>query len=361
MPRLIYVPVSTAVNCILNTLHPHVMFNPSLQSTKRLLENVHMYSEPFADRGGYQLFSRSKPESKTKCLVVPGVGIKKTQNRIILDPIELCQRYKMLGIKYGLTLDFPLSVGADDKEFFNKLEKSFYWAKLMFDWKSRENLETKLFTAIHYSSKWQLYRYFNEMSALNPDGFALPMRGWDFSLNGTIEFAYVLSFFQHKKVRRVHLLGNSTREAIIIAAASIGLRMFKQISFDSTTWNQFVYTKQPKYIDPKTMGMYPVGDNDNLQLTLPRQLRDRIINNEIDLYSSNGKQNLMVHNAYAISMYAKKMLKKARSTSDFKNYICRAKHLYHKRDNLISAIKVLERNAHNGYEFIDQWLDWLWI
>ena len=356
MSRLIYVPVSTAENSILNTVHPHIMFNPTLQSMNQLLKNVKAYSEPFADSGGYQLISHSKPDSKKKCIVAVGAGIKITKSKIILDPIDLCCRYKALGINFGLTLDFPLSKNSTEKEFCNKLELSSYWASLMMDWKIKENLETKLLTAIQYSTKKQLYRYFKEMSKLNPDGFALPMRDWVFNYNNTIEFALVLSFLMHQKVKLVHILGNSRVETIVIAAASISLNMFEQISFDSTTWYQLKFNPESKHINRKTLKMKFVLQSDNLPLILPQPILEAMDNNKMDYYSREGKQILMAQNAYAISRYTRRMARRAQDIDNFKDYIRRARHLNPMKNNLITAIRVLERATHNGYDFVEKWI-----
>jgi AraC-like DNA-binding protein len=360
MSRLIYVPVSAAANNILNTVHPHIMFNPTLQSMNQLLKNVKIYSEPFADSGGYQLISHSKRDSKRKCIVAVGAGIKNTKSKIILDPIDLCCRYKALGIKFGFTLDFPLSKNSTEKEFCNKLELSFYWASLMMDWKIKENLETKLLTAIQYSTKKQFYNYFKEMSKLNPDGFALPMRDWVFNYNNTIEFALVLSFLMHQKVKLVHLLGNSSVETIVIAAASIGLNMFEQISFDSTTWYQLRFDPKPKLINRKTLKMKFVLESDNLPLILPRSILETMGENKMDYYSREGKQILMAQNAYAISRYTRRMVRRAQDIDNFKDYILRARHLNQMKNNLITAIRVLEHATHNGYESANEWMDWIW-
>ena len=87
-----------------------------------------------SDSGGYQIYSRNEDYRNgigpKKCIVIPFVGIKKTKGVLILDPIDLCQKYGELGIDYGFTLDYPLSDNFSNREYRINLEKSYEMGRI---------------------------------------------------------------------------------------------------------------------------------------------------------------------------------------------------------------------------------------
>ena len=129
--RLIYAPVSTKHSDLINYYHPHSLFNPVRQNPKFLRSNpIKVRTENFADSGGYQLYRFKNDEAK-QCIVVPAVRIRNNRNLLVIDPIDLCRRYGEFGVKYGFTLDRPLSDESTQQQFIRNLEDSFRWASFV--------------------------------------------------------------------------------------------------------------------------------------------------------------------------------------------------------------------------------------
>jgi queuine/archaeosine tRNA-ribosyltransferase len=352
---LIYVPVSTDYDCLINQYHPHPLFNPIRQDINRLIETkINSLGATFCDSGGLQLVNFEKDPDKP-CMVVVGVGIKKQKNLTVIDPIDVCRCYGKLRIKFGFTLDHPMSYVPGIDEYDKKLKNSYRWASFMFNVKEWLCPDTKLLIPLQFSSKAQLHEYFERMEPLQPDGYAFPGRGRWCSAKA-ITIACTLCYLHSKKVEKVHLLGSSRREIIIIAAAAIGLRMYKQLSFDSRTWNTINFNKKLIVINPGTLSQRKINSArfEDLYLIEP-SLRDRLFDLEED-----NKRLLMLHNAYAISQYANGLANIANEIADLKSYLpllmIRGKGM----KRVLTAIGILERYLDNDYGFIEKWLSGIW-
>jgi hypothetical protein len=354
--RLIYTPVSTDNRNLVNQYHPHCLFNPIRQTP-------HMKSSPenaeyFADSGGYQIY-QCKDDPKKRCLVLPGFGIGTHGNLLIIDPLDLCARFRAIGIKYGFTTDHPLSDSPSEGEFDQNLERSFLWAALMFENRSKLCPQTELFIPLHFSTPHELLTYYERMSQLHPKGYAFPVRG-NFNLIWILKIAWTLCFLASRGVTKIHLLGSSRREIIILGAAALGLGMFDQISFDSTTWNTLLFDKRPIYFDPTTMKAARVVGQFEVELLLPIQVMKTHPFGGAETSQSGGEKLLMLHNAFAISSYADNMAKRARSPNAFKTYIRNEPHLRRLKTNLLLAINALEESTRKGFDFIVSALEWIW-
>ena len=167
-----FTPAINAGDKLIIEHHSYCFFNPAgwFPTKNHLLKKIPM---TLSDSGGYQLYSRNKDymqgKGPQKCIVIPFVGIKKTKGVLILDPIDLCQKYGELGIDYGFTLDYPLSDNFSNKEYRINLEKSYEWAEWMFSVKPTMCPTTNLLIPLHYYTENQLRHYFLTMSQLEPD------------------------------------------------------------------------------------------------------------------------------------------------------------------------------------------------
>jgi hypothetical protein len=356
---LIYCPVSTDNKNLVNLYHPYCLFNP-IRQTNITINNFkrHNASENFGDSGGYQIYRFNEDKARS-CIVVSAVGIRYGSNLIVIDPIDLCRRYGEFEIKYGFTVDQPLSDNPTQKEFRNNLEKSYIWADLMFEHRSQFCPDTELLIPLHFSTKDQLHIYYDEMSQLNPYGYAFPVRGF-FDLSWIVRISCALCFLHSKKAKMVHMFGSSRREVIIIGAAAVGLGMFDKISFDSRSWNILMFDKRPTYIDPKTLSRKRLMEEETIEIIIPDHILLAIQSQFSNLTLSDKKYLLMLHNAFAISRYAEDTIRRAREINNFKEYVGQMRYLSTKSDLLI-AIDILVASVENGYESVQEWLKGIWL
>ena len=353
--KFFYVPVSTDYDCLVNQYHPHTLFNPIRQSFDTLKKiNRTDKAENFADSGGLQLISYENSLEKS-CIVIPGVGIKNRKDIIVIDPIDLCRCYGKLDIKFGFTLDHPISDIASISECNERLENSYGWATLMFDVRKELCPNTEFLVPLQFMTKPQLHKYFEKMEPLNPDGYAFPVRG-KLNLAKIINMACTLSFLHSQHVTKVHMLGNSRREVIIIAAATVGLKMFNQLSFDSRTWNTGNFNTKPIIIDSEDLRQMKIKSGEKINLSLPKILLDNS-----SLYDSqNFKKLLVLHNAYAISKYAKNLAEIATDIQSLKNHLSSLALNGQMSERILAAIDVLETYSQRGYCYLEKWLSWIW-
>lgn len=353
----IYAPVSTHRYHQLNFWHPHCLFNPVRQMPD--LRELNVDGEYFADCGGYQLYQYSGSGTK-RCLVVPRAKIQNGKDFFVIDPLELCERYGMMGIKYGFTVDQPMSDEQTETEFYLSLKNGHRWAKLMIDYRPKLCPETQLLIPLHFNTKSQLHHCYDEMSTLNPDGYAFAMRG-DFDLPWIVRIALTLSFLHSKNVKKVHMFGSSRREVMVIGAAAIGLEMFEQLSFDSRTWNTRIWNgpslEGSKYYDAESNKWKYVG-NERLDIVVPSgMLQDGNLPEIADEQLS--MQMLMLHNAYSISQQAALMATKAQDLDDYREYI-KENIGGLMKDRLLQAIQILEDAVCKDYEFVENWMQRYW-
>ena len=317
----------------------------------------------FCDSGGYQVYITEKKlrenKSAKKWRIEPWVGIRNTKEYLIIDPIDVCRIYGKLGIRYGFTVDIPLCENATEQEFENSLLESFKWAKLMFRFRNRLCPETYLLVPLHYHTQQQLYRSYEIMAQLNPDGYAIPVRNTS-NWEDMVRIACSMCFLHHKGVERFHMLGSSRPEIIILGAAAVGLKLFHKVSFDSRTWNTAMYSNPPKYLDPKTLRpMSPLG-RQHIELVLPRSINDKLRKEAKGHSLSFDKDLILLHNIMATYNYAQAMVKRAQNLEHLKRYVKNSPHLNTQRDRLITTINLLSTLKRSGYDLIEDWLRWLW-
>lgn len=355
--RFIYSPVSTHTNSLINLHHPYTLFNPLRQADlEPPLDPEGEFYENFADSGGYQIYRYFKNVTK-RCLVIPGVKNKNGSRFIIIDPIHQCRKYGELNIKWAFTLDHPLSDNPTEEEYRLNLEKSYNWAKLMFDIRNSLCPVTEFLIPLHFRNKPELHHYYEVMSTLNPDGYAFPAR-FDLSLRGVIRIACTLSFLHCKQVPKVHIFGRSCKEIIFIGAAAVGLGMFDQLSFDSRTWNQSLFGPDIKHIDPYTLRHTKIFDNLPASSLLSYKVAEELGLTIIDINTKIGIELLMLHNAFAITEYANQIADRARHIGSYREFI--KKQPYISRKNLDLAVQILELSVQKGYFYLDRVTGWLW-
>lgn len=350
-----YVPVSTDYDCLVNRHHPHPLFNPIRQDVDQLREATQRSNvAPFCDSGGLQLVNFEKNPDKS-CMVVVGVGIKKQSKLTVIDPIDVCRCYGKLNVRFGFTLDHPLPKVPGPDDYDKRLKNSYRWASIMFDVRRDLCPDTQLFIPLQFTTKAQLHEYFDRMAPLRPDGYAFPARGrWCFSK--AITLACTICYLHSKKVRTIHLLGSSRREIIIIAAAAIGLRMFKQISFDSQTWNTLNFNKDLIVIDSRTLSQRVVSKVKPEYLYL---IKPSIVDQYFDL-DANNKRLLMLNNAYAITQYADRLANIATNIANLKDHLPFLRIRGNGLKRVLTAIDIFETYLDKGYAFTEKWLSGIW-
>lgn len=353
---LIYCPVSTSDIDLLNGYHPNCLVNPVRQNP--ILQSNHPTTKYFADSGGYQLYRYQNHKTK-KCIVVSAVGNRTRSKYIVIDPIDLCRKYGQLQIKCGFTLDRPLSDDASNRDFLKYLGDSFNWAEIMFEQRSTLCPSTELFIPLQYSSVDQLHHYFQKMDTLKPNGYAFPVRG-SFDLKWLMWITFTLSYLHSMGVKKVHMLGSTRKEIIYVGAVALGLKMFEQVSFDSTSWNTLLFDKRPKHFAPDTLKARYINKDDSIEIIIPEPIAKQIIASKKDLDRKLKEQLIMLHNAFAITRYTQRMEAMAQDINAFQEFIKSQDIPKSRVDRILRAITVLIKTREKGHDFVANWLDWLW-
>jgi tRNA-guanine family transglycosylase len=310
-----------------------------------------------ADSGGYQLFKAKcdhQRDPTIRCSVIDGVGIH-NDNGIILDPIELCRRYGKLNAELGFTIDDPL-ISSNEEEFQHKISKGYDYATRILNYRKVLCPNTKILIPLHFATYEQLKICFSQFENLDADGYAFPVRKSAY-ISDTAKIAYVLCFLHSRGVKRVHLFGSSRPEIALISATAMAFNMFDQITFDSTTWNTYIWGKT--YLDAITLKQkylsrsYKIGD--------PLPFNHPISNDKLtygDLTTGELRRLTSIHNVFAISDYTKNMTFEASEPENLKNYVKNNPTIFPKNEEIISAINILLITTSKSYKYLRKWVPW---
>jgi hypothetical protein len=326
-----------------------------------MLQGLDTYPYLLSDSGGFQIFQSlceiiygEKPE---KIDIIPGVGTQRRNEVFILDPIDLCEKYDMLDVKCGFTIDFPL-VEASKEEYKDHLAKSYECAEIMFDCRQDFCPDTQLFIPLHFRTKEQLHRYFNKMSTLSPDGFAFPVRDYT-SWEYLMKIAYALSFLHGKGVQHVHMFGSCKPEIIIIGAVAIGLEMFQRITFDSSTWDTNRHNP-PKILESNTLKQKDIRGLEVYRPMLPKALTQKLKGYEKYLPRSYFYKLILLNNVLNVNRLTHKMNEMAKDVEQLKWFIKISADYESLRDMLVHAIGLLQKARENGYDYIEKEFEFIW-
>jgi hypothetical protein len=298
-----------------------------------LATNRNLYREPFGDSGGYQYYKFQNEPNKYQCKIEVGQGHKMRGRQIKLDSQDLCLKYGQIGIKFGFTLDFPLIARDGQNEFKEKLNMSYDMAAFMMSMRGELCSQTKFLVPLHFSNKNQMKLSFRKMSRLNPDGYAIPMRFLGSDMESYAWFASILCFLHQEGVEIVHLFATSKKEVRIICAAATALKMFQQLSFDSGGYDQSMYGP-PKYIDDRTLGYISLKKCSHPIFSSFLRNKHKLTGEERD--------ELIVHNAFAISDNTQSLVERARNLRSFKKFLMENKHLTKIPQIVIRTIEIMQ-------------------
>ena len=355
-----YVPSISQGDEIIVENYSGVLVNITVSIPKiEILRSVTNCSFIFGDSGGYQKYNLNRRymlgKGKRQCLVIPGFGIRNIDNFLIIDPKDLCRKYGELNIDCGCTLDDPM-VGSSDEEFNRKLKQSYRWAELMFECRDDLCRETKLITPLQYFTKAQLYRYHKKMAKLNPNGYAIPVRGTT-NLIQFIRVALSLAYLYANGVKIIHLLGSSRPEIIVLAAVAKKLDMFSQITFDSTTWRTSMHSGKLKYFDSDTLKLKSIKKSKKITLILPSSLSTKLRSGDEKVRL---RKLVQLHNVLVIAKYTRRMEQLGEDIVGLKRHVKGAGYLDSQRCRLLAAIDILKLSKTHGYGFVDELYDWVW-
>ena len=191
------------------------------------------------------------------------------------------------------------------------------------------------------------------MSKLNPDGWAFPGRiykDWDRSL----KIAYVLCFLHSKHINKVHILGSSSTDLIVLRAAAINLKMFHRISFDSTTWYSPMY-RSKYYIDPRTLKAIPIQRYRDVNLKWYKSYTKYFHEHEI-----SSKNQVLLFNVLSIHRFTEAMLQATKNYHNVQSFILSSKFQYNQRQSIIDALEMLKNSLDKGYNHIEKRLAFIW-
>ncbi|WP_155306490.1 hypothetical protein [Desulfosarcina widdelii] len=360
--RLIYTPALSSNYLIIFSYIHHCFINiVRSKPSDSMLKGLEIYPYLLSDSGGFQIYKSIlkifNGERYEEVDVIPGVGIHRRNGVLVIDPIDLCEKYGTLNIKCGFTLDFPIVFGSPD-EYEDHLIKSYECAEIMFDCRDDFCPDTKLFIPLHFSSKDQLHRYYYKMSTLTPDGYAFPVRD-DTSWEYLMKIAYVLSFLHHRGVRFVHMLGSCKLEIIVIAAAAIALEMFERITFDSSTWDTARH-KPPKYLQPNTLKQQDIRNLTVFRPMLPKSLSQQLRGYEKYLPRSYFYKLVLLNNVLNVNRLTRKIVELSGDIEQLKWFVKINADYKLLSEMLIHAIEFLQVAAVKDYKYIERNFGYIW-
>jgi len=360
--RLIYTPALSSKDLIILSYIDHCFINiVRSKPSANMLQGLEIYPYLLSDSGGFQIFqSISKilsGETTEKFEIIPGFGICRRNGILILDPIDLCEKYGTLDVRCGFTIDFPMVEGSKD-EFKDHLNRSYECAEIMFDCRQDFCPNTKLFIPLHFWTKEQLHRYFAKMSSLSPDGYAFPVRD-DTSWKYLMKIAYALSFLHGKGVQKVHMFGSCKPAIIIIGAAAIGLEMFKRITFDSSTWDT-ARNNPPKLLEPNTLKQKDIRKLKVFRPMLPKSLTQKLKGYEKYLPRSYFYKLILLNNVLNVNRLTQKMTEMAEDIEKLKWFIKISADYEPVSAMLVHAIGLLQKAYDEGYDYIEEEFEFIW-
>jgi queuine/archaeosine tRNA-ribosyltransferase len=326
-----------------------------------MLQGLEIYPYLLSDSGGFQIFQRLSKiisgETTEKFDIIPGVGIHMRNGILIIDPIDLCEKYGILDVRCGFTIDFPM-VEASKEEYKNHLIQSYECAVMMFDCCQDSCPDTQLFIPLHFRTKEQLHRYFKKMSTLSPDGYAFPVRD-DTSLEYLMKIAYALSFLHAKGIQHVHMFGSCKPEIIVIGAAAIGLEMFQRITFDSSTWDT-ARNNPPKLLEPNALKQIDIRKLEVYRPMLPKPLTQKLKGYEQYLPRSYFYKLILLNNVLNVNRLTQKMTEMAEDIEQLKWFIKISADYEPVSDMLMHAIGLLQKARKKGYDYIEKEFEFIW-
>jgi hypothetical protein len=219
---------------------------------------------------------------------------------------------------------------------------------------------------LHFITKTQLDIYYKKMSALTPEGYAIPSFQTR-SFDKVIKISYTLSFLHRHGIKKVHLLGASNRVLIAIMAAAIGQKMFEMISFDSRTWNNankpFKKDKSNHdedyfYINPMTLRSENiVPGKTKIVHFMPPRLKDCIDFDQNEDFRI-AKDKIYLFNAFAIRRYAKRLAEKADDIPGLLTYLPEAGFSGKEIEKASKGIKILLDSITNRFDYLRRNVSW---
>lgn len=359
---LTYFPVVTRYDQNIFENNLHCFINPVWSPpTPEMLQKLSVYPYLLCDNGAYEMFkimNRNRNGKKMeRFFVIPGGGIYQNKDGLHLDPFELCKTFGRLKVRCGFTLDYPL-VNGSVEEYSDHLYKSFEKAETMFDLQTKFCPETDLLIPLHFSTKDQLHDYFNNMSVLGPDGYAFPVR--ERTTRGYLmRIAYTLTFLHSKGIKRVHLLGSSKPEIIIICAAALGLGMFDHITFDSSTWRT-TRNLIAKILDPETFKQKDIRDLEDFSALLPKELAQQWIDHTKEFSKSELNKLIILSNVLTINRHTQKRLELAKDIEALISFVQEPQNLNSEIAMTIDAIGLLQVGSLRGYRSVENIYDYIW-
>lgn len=357
-----YTPVVTKNDELIMKYNPDCFINyANNPPTPELLDNLNRNPFLLSDSGGFQIYKSKlkqiEGDNSSRVVVRPGAGYKKRKGLLILDPLELCSTFGTLNVDYGFTLDFPIVTGTDE-EYKSHLEESFKWAQFMLHCGQKRCPNTNLLIPLHFSNKEQLHDYFYEMDTLNPEGYSFSVRG----LQGSkylMKVTYILTFLYSEGVKKVHILGTSTPEIIVVEAAALALKMFQQVTFDSRTWanSHGILSKQ---LLQNSFRQIDMRDLKKYHLLLPNDLSYQIEDYMGILPHSYINKLLQLSNVRQINLFTHKMANMALDIDRLKNYVLTDEAFGKKGRKVKDALNLLQFGYLKGYKAVEKYYNRIW-
>ena len=205
-------------------------------SAQRFLDSISKISPKIKmlDSGGKQIFNVTSGRSKRfqKFISEPNKPVAFC-NIFNLHPTHWKNGLIKFKPHIATALDYPVLPAKDSiqqkKAFQDSIKRNVQWAKDCIDIRNTHLPETQIFLPVQGFSVEDLDYFLDRVGTRAFDGLSLPMR----IFKDTGRLLDLLLQLRNRKIKKVHLLGTSRMDVILLAAYLTKQDLFHFISFDS--------------------------------------------------------------------------------------------------------------------------------
>lgn len=358
---LIYYPVGPVVDRLAGIKSATYFANAIDPTPNNFLK--HLKKKNVAtDSGGFQIF---KALNNGRMVMVHSL-FKTTiddSDVLALGTIDQCKEYARMHSNIAMCIDFPVLI--DDTDLT-------YWWKLSQSRKARDEMlalskhfcpNTRLAIALQPRRPIEIKDYFGHMYTSAINIYAYPIRTSRNKPEDAIKNAYVLSFMHDVGIKHCHFLGSNSPAIIFLLAQAAALNMFDRVSFDSTTWNQRMYSSGFKYLHPYTLSAMPKKKGSYF---LPKADLRSVLAQYPDVFEDIlGRFNPSkpawiedwagIYNIETINHFKNRALQLAK-TNELRHYIKTEFNKYNdlQKEVILDGFDLLKESKQRGLEYVEQ-------
>jgi tRNA-guanine family transglycosylase len=311
--------------------------------------NLLNYAKPklrMLDSGGKQIFNVTSGKSRRfkNFVSIKGKPIF-MGNTLNLHPLHLKEAAIKFHPHITTALDYPVAPAKDlsqqQKGFKDSIEVNVQWARESIEIRNIHLPETQIFLPFHGFSIEHLDHFLDRVGTMAFDGLSLPMR--IFRDSGRL--LDLLLHIRNRKIKKIHLLGTSRMDVILLAAYLAKQDQFDFISFDSGT--PAIAARKENFLRPSDLRQVKIRDHLAMReiSRMPTECLCDICKEKLNLgiqqLPRKEKRKLLLdHNYAAIEMATRKAFSNAGSPRQIKIWLQKVSE---RRDFHEKVVRLLEK------------------